>query len=219
MATSQGLKGRLLDCPKPPTKPHEHMKLKPTKTGPFRTNDSQFPVSSVGSSMFQVAAKGQPPEGTQAKPAGSRHGGSWNAGFDPATKEPKSMQGNAKQLKRQRKCKRMQKAQNCNLQKISAPDSTVLTCRRWNWVHALAHSSQPSMEFTTYDCHAMAAYFFNPPLRATCRAHADETPIVDKALLGTARQFLRKSQRQTKLKSLKLAVTEQFATSEFILSK
>ena len=201
---------------------HETQTDKDRTFRPFRTNDSQFPLSSVGSSMFQVAAKGQPPEGTQAKPARSRHGGSWNAGFDPAAKEPKSMQGrNAKTTKTTTKVQKA--AKGCKRHKIAIWKKfrplTVLTCRRWSWVHALAHSSQPSMEFTTYDCHAMAAYFFNPPLRATCRAHADETPIVDKALLGTARQFLRKSQRQTKLKSLKLAVTEQFATSEFILSK
>ena len=156
MATSQGLKGRLLDCPKSPTKPHEDMKLKP-KTGPFRTNDSQFPLS-VGSSMLQVAAKGQPPEGTQAKPAGCRHGGSWNAGFDPATKEPKTCKRVQKRLKRQRKCKRMHKAQNC---KKSRP-RTVLTCRRLNWVHALAHSSQPSIEFTA-DCYVIWQLTFSTP--------------------------------------------------------
>lgn len=145
---------------------HETQTDKDRTFRPFRTNDSQFPLSTVGSSMFQVAAKGQPPEGTQAKPAGSRHGGSWNAGFDPAAKEPKSMQGrNAKTTKTTTKVQKA--AKGCKRHKIAiwkkSRPRTVLTCRRWSWVHALAHSSQPSMEFTTYDCHAMGGLLFQPP--------------------------------------------------------
>ena len=76
--------------------------------------------------MVQVAAKGQPPEGTQAKPAGCRHGGSWNAGFDPATKEPKSMQKSAKTTKKTTKVQKDAKGTKLQFAKNLGPGLSSL---------------------------------------------------------------------------------------------
>lgn len=154
MAPSQGLKGWLLDCPKPPTEPHEHMKLKPTKTGHSDHSGPtilNFHCQVWAAQCFKLQQRDSRQKAPKPNQQDPDMGEAGMLVLIQPQRSQKACKGMQKRLKRQRRCKRLQKdAKGTKLQfeKNLGPGLSSLAgvgvgSTLWPTLHNLPWNSQP----------------------------------------------------------------------------